>query len=322
MAVKHPYALRTFSGLRPFAPASRTAPGPLSCMGPTNNLCRRANARETTLVPEVMSEIPAEFKVFADLIRVRSAKIEEHQKLLVSDKYREQSTHLQRLIEGAVEALQTSWIMSTRSSTLSDETLTFRFIDDAIFSIVGIGNLISNGAHNPARREMRYLLESVCKHYHVDASPLVSGSPLEDKLVELKVNVPRSSIDFVDGQDFYSLDRAKANELQAELKDMFATSCKYVHRSREQIDEYLAGVKNGTSPGFESVAEFKTMNREFARLCDAVIFLTLAVLGPSGLAGDLFVHSFDQNKSWPYHKTKYCKALSEHYNYKAERRSK
>ena len=64
------------------------------------------------------------------------------------------------------------------------------------------------------------------------------------------------------------------------------------------------------------------MNREFARLCDVVIYLSLAVLGPSGLAGDVYVHSFDEDKTWPFHKTKYCKTLSEHYNYKAERGAK
>jgi len=236
-----------------------------------------------------------------------------------SDQYREQVTRLKRLLKGAVEALQACWLMSTRNSALSDETLMFRFIDDTIFSLVGISSSISNGAHNPARREMRYLLESVCKHHYVDTSPRVAGKSLTEKLNDLKSNVPRSSIDFVAGQKFFALDEVKEKELQSELIDMYARSCKYVHRSKEQIDEYLAAVDRGTSPGFESVSEFKVMNREFARLCDVVVFLSLAVLGPSGLAGDVFVQVFDHDNAWPYHKTKYCKALSEHYNYKAER---
>jgi len=169
---------------------------------------------------------------------------------------------------------------------------------------------------------MRYLLESVCKHYHVDTSPRVTGKSLAKKLIDLKLNVPRSSIDFVKDQKFFALDEAKAKELQSEIKDIYAQSCKYVHRSKEQIDEYLAVVNRGTSPGFESVSEFRAMNREFARLCDVVVFLSLAVLGSSGLAGDVFVQVFDQDNSWPYHKTKYCKALSEHYNYKAGRERK
>jgi len=271
---------------------------------------------------EVMNKIPAELKSLTDFIQAKAAKMDEHKQLMESDQYREQATRLIRLLKGAVEALQACWVMSTRSRSLSDETLTFRFIDDAIFSLVGISSAINNGAHNPARREMRYLLESVCKHYHVDSSQRVEGMPLSDKLEYLKANVPRSSIDFVLAQEFFALDNSKTKELRSELKDMYSQSCKYVHRSKEQIDEYLAAVNQGTSPGFESVSEFRTMNREFARLCDVVVYLALSILGPSGLAGDLFVRVFDGDASWPYHKTKYCKALSEHYNYKAERGAK
>lgn len=269
-----------------------------------------------------MSEIPTELQPLADFIQAKAAKIDEHEQLMESDTYREQATRLTRLLKGAVEALQACWLMSTRSPSLSDDTLTFRFIDDAMFSLVGISSAINNGAHNPARREMRYLLESVCKHYHVDSSQRAGGMPLSDKLEDLKANVPRSSIDFVEFQDFFALDNGKTKELRSELKDMYSRSCRYVHRSKEQIDEYLAAVNRGTSPGFESVSEFRTMNREFARLCDVVVYLALSVLGPSGLAGDLLVNVFDGDATWPYHKTKYCKALSEHYNYKAERGAK
>lgn len=60
-------------------------------------------------------------------------KIDEHKKLMESDAYREQAARLTRLLKGAVEALQACWLMSTRTSSLSDATLTFRFIDDMIF---------------------------------------------------------------------------------------------------------------------------------------------------------------------------------------------
>jgi hypothetical protein len=268
---------------------------------------------------EVMNENPAELKLFADLFQAKAAKIDEHRKRMESDQYLEQATRLSRLLKGAVEALHACWLMSTRSRFLSDETLTFRFIDDAIFSAVGIGSSISNGAHNPARREMRYLLESACKHYHVDSSRQASNKPLIEKLNDLRENVPRSSIDFVEEQEYFALDDYKTKELRSDIKDMYSQTCRYVHRSREQIDEYLAVVNRGSSPGFETVGEFRAMNREFARLCDVVVYLSLSVLGPSGLAGDLFVHMLDGDANWPYHKTKYCKALSEHYSYKAER---
>lgn len=291
-------------------------------MKPNHSLKRAPVVARLARTLEFMNDIPAELQPLADFIEAKAAKIDEHQRLMESDQYREQATRLTRLLKGAVEALQACWLVSTRSRSLSDDKLTFRFIDDAIFSLVGISSAINNGAHNPARREMRYLLESACKHYHVDSSQHAGGMPLSDKLEYLKANVPRSSIDFVEAQEFFALDDSKTKELRSELKDMYSQSCKYVHRSKEQIDDYLASVSRGASPGFESVSEFRRMNREFARLCDVVVYLVLSVLGPSGLAGDLFVKVFDGDATWPYHKTKYCKALSEHYNYKAERGAK
>lgn len=278
-----------------------------------------ASRRDLTQVLEVMSTIPDSLLPFSDAVRARIEKTDAQKALMESDQYREQATRQTRLLKAAVEALQTCWLTSTRSDALSNETLTFRFIDDAICSLISISNSICNGLHNPARREMRYLLESVCKHYHVDSAPGVGNKSLSEKLDKLKTNVPRSSIEFVVNQSFFALDDGKTSELRADLKSMYAQSCKYVHRSKEQIVEYLAAANKGSSPGFESVEEFRAMNREFARLCDVVLFLSLAVLGPSGLAGDIFLQVFDEDELWPYRKTKYCKALSEHYNYKVER---
>ena len=252
----------------------------------------------------------------------RKTKIDGHQQLMASDQYREQEIRLNKLMSGALETLQASWLMSTRSKELFDNTLTFRFIDDTIFSVYRVANSIKHGAHSPARREMRYLLESVCKHHYVDTNPALAGKNLSERLDELENNVPRSTIEFVDGLSFFSLDEPKSKELANELKDIYSKCCKYVHRSRDQIDLYLASIQKGSSPGFESVKEFRNVNREFARLCDTVLFLTLSVLGPSGLTGDLFVQVFDDQSSWPYHKTKYIQLLSKHYDYKVERQSK
>jgi hypothetical protein len=266
-----------------------------------------------------MMDILEELKPINDMILARKAKIDNYKELMESDQYREQEIRLTKLMNGALKGLQASWLMSTRSQKLSDNTLTFRFIDDAIFSVYGIANSIKHGAHNPARREMRYLLESVCKHHYVDTNPTLSGKNLSERLNELENNVSRSTIEFVGEQLFFSLDEHKSKELASELKDIYSQCCKFVHRSRDQIDLYLMSVEKGSSPGYESVKEFSGVNREFARLCDMVLFLTLSILGPSGLAGDLFVQVFDGDNTWPYHKTKYIHILSKYYDYKMER---
>lgn len=83
----------------------------------------------------------------------------------------------------------------------------------------------------------------------------------------------------------------------------------------------MAAIERGSSPGFESVSEFRAVNREYARLCDVILFLNFCILGPPGLAGDVLVNVFDDNPRWPYHKTKYMSRLSKYHDYKMERKS-
>lgn len=180
-----------------------------------------------------MDDLPEELRPFRDALLAKTEKIRAHKELMESEPYREQQTRLHRLMRGAIEALLANWLMSTRSSSLSDQTLTFCFVDDAIFSVVGIASAIENGAHGPARREMRYALETACKHYYVDCDKALGGADLQQRLDKLEHDIPSSTVSFIKGTDFFSLDPGESKELTDEISSMYSQLSKCVHRSRD-----------------------------------------------------------------------------------------
>jgi len=211
----------------------------------------------------------------------RQLSIEEHNKLRQSAQYKEQETRSKRLTHDAIQALQICWLMSTRSQELSDNWLTFRFIDELIYSLIAISIQINEGLHNPARREMRYLLESAVKHYYVDNALSLPNAKFDERMKILGNPhlVPRSSVSFAPELKIFAFEEDTGNEFSNEITGLYSDLCKYVHRSKEQIDIYLNLIEKGVHPGFESIDEYRKINQEYARVCDIILTMNFASLG-------------------------------------------
>lgn len=257
-----------------------------------------------------------------DIIKIilenKKKAIAEHEKLRDSDEYKSCINRLHRLTLGALNCIKYCSAMSLRSKSISEDTLTYGLIDDTLFTLVGISILIFNGTSAPARREMRYLLESTTKHYLVDVQLTKWTKNLEEKLIILNNDIPRSSFSYIDSINIFAFDDKINDEFHNDIHQFYSQLCKYVHRSKEQIDQYIDSFNKGSSPAFESVADFEHVLNDFSRLCDIVLVVVMSSLG-SGLAGDILVDYFDGDKKWPFHRTKYMKMFSKFYDYKSER---
>lgn len=253
-----------------------------------------------------------------DILEKKKKAIEDHKKLRESDEYQSKVKRLERLTQGAIICIKYCSNMSLRSKHISHDTLTFGLIDDTLFTLVGISTLISNGTSSPARREMRYLLESTTKHYLVDVQKTKWTKTLEQKLDILNTDIPRSSLSYIDEINIGVFDEKTNTEFRNDIHQFYSQLCKYVHRSKEQIDLYLDSFEKGSSPAFESVDDFDKVLQDFSRICDIVLVVVMSSLG-IGLAGDILVDFFDDNNKWPYHKTKYMKLFSKYFDYKFER---
>ena len=238
---------------------------------------------------------------------------------MTQDPFLSQTRHLQRLTEGLALGLHSIWLMTARCRSIFDEFLTFRFFDDTIQSIVAIWSLAKEGQLTPAKREMRYLLESCAKHVYVDIKKM--GKPMTDKLSFLEAEVPSSSISFVDEFHLYGFSDADNKEFMDNIRSTYSSLCRYVHRSPEQIEESLRLLQKGVSPGFETAHELEPFSRELAQLYDLVLVMHFNALGLT-LTGDVFTSCLDDISKWPYHKTKFVKRLSLHFDYKHERQGR
>jgi hypothetical protein len=242
-------------------------------------------------------------------VRVQFAKRDE-------PRYVAQTNRSWALIEAATSTLNSIWLAASRAPAITKHFLTFHFLDDTIQSVSAIGHLSKDGLYNPARREMRFLLESTCKHLYVDLTRM--GTTFNDKLSFLDSSVPRSSMSFVSQIDILGFDLALNKEFTDDVKSTYARLCRYVHRSTHQIRESMRLSEKGQAFHFGTAPQFESINREITRLYDLVIAMHLTALGPS-LTGDLFVHALDEMGSWPFHRTKYVARISGQYDYKLER---
>lgn len=246
----------------------------------------------------------------------RDRAVAEHAALRASEPFVAQTKRLQRLTEGFALGVHSMWLMSRRQPSIYDEFLTFRFIDDALQSVVAIWALAREAQLTVAKREMRYLLESVSKHVYADLK--LMEEPLSAKIAFLSASVPSSSVSFVENFRLYSFTDVENKEFIDEIRNQYSALCRYVHRSPEQVKESLRLLAQGIAPGFETPRQLEALVRDLHRLYDVLLVLLFNALGLS-LAGDVFVQVLDDHSDWPYHKSRFTKLLSKHFDYKAER---
>jgi len=245
----------------------------------------------------------------------REKLVADHASLRSAEQFLAQTKRLQRLTEGFAFGVHAMWSMSRRSS-IYDEFLSFRLIDDTLQSVVAVWSLAKEGQLTAAKRELRYLLESVSKHTYADLK--LMGKPLDDKVSFLAKHIPSSSVSFVEDFRLYSYSDAENKVFMDEIKSRYSSLCRYVHRSPEQIEESLRLLSQGISPGFETAQQLESFVRELGCVYDVLLVLLFNALG-LGLSGDVFVQVLDDRRTWPYHKTRFTKLLSNHFDYKVER---
>jgi hypothetical protein len=240
--------------------------------------------------------------------RVRELQ-EGHLRVRNSAEYTAEGKFLHRLVGDFVETLHLANVLFTRYPE-SHKWLLQRETDGLIESAAAVLVLAVNGMVNPARRELRHLLEAVLKFMYVDQQ-LSGGVDLDERVRFLGSKVPDSSVSIVDEVVFRL---GQADTVANDTKSTFSQLCRYVHPSQEQTLERIARAKRGEFIGFESAAQMRAFNKELARTLDLVLILYLEGIGPS-FTGDVFELALTK-KSWKFHKTRHVGPLGERFAYK------
>jgi hypothetical protein len=195
------------------------------------------------------------------------------------------------------------------------DSLVFRFVGELWESSFIIWDLLDVGAHNAARREMRYMLENAVKYVSVDTT--VDG-PLEERIRFLHEKVPPSSIGMVDDVHV-GFNGPFAQQFTADVKQLYSELCAYVHPSKEQINSLLNAELVGGRMRFDTARELERFGRKLFRFYDILLVLIITALGYP-LFKDIY-EVFYNMKKWKFHKGRYMREYTAGLRYYWDRAS-
>jgi len=242
-------------------------------------------------------------------------KQERHQVVLNSAGYLAQRERLAKLTKAFLHALQVTCLAATRHENLSKNSFFLSQIDQIAESAISISTSLEQGMRNPARRELRFALDTAVIALHVDQQ--MPKSVLAARIAFFNHKVDKSSIAPVN---------TLALEMLAEERDAFATDVKraygraseYVHPSMQQLIESNDLRAAGITLGFDTEKELSEALDEAFEVYSLILVLAFHTIGPS-FTGDLLVDGVDGLDAWPFHAHQYLAKIDSYFDYKAER---
>jgi hypothetical protein len=254
------------------------------------------------------------------LAPAREAKeqaIAQHEALCRSTAFQNGIAYNRRVCTAFIKLLHLVSMMATRNRSLSEHTLSIRMTDYFLQSTVVIAYLIENGFHGPAKRELRFVLEAGVKFLATDQA--LNGASLKEKNAHLAM-LPDRFREIVDSLGLPGLVESTQAAMKTRIIDLYGSLSTIVHASQAQVSTDLQRWERGTAIGFEATSHINNMNNLCVDVFDLGAVLSLHSIG-LGLAGDIFTAALDDEPKWVFHKTRFTKLLSEHFDYKAERQT-
>ncbi|WP_032096112.1 MULTISPECIES: hypothetical protein [unclassified Alteromonas] len=246
-------------------------------------------------------------------------KFSEHEKLRASEEYQSELAFLRQTVRDLIHTLRLCGLTASRWQVFGEKYLLPQHFDDIVEAALTAQLAVENGALNPARRELRHMLEIAVNVAYVDE--VRAKVSFDEKVAFYRgKKVHKSNVDHV-------LDLPL--RLFGEHNHKFATSVRsawvrasnYVHLTKKRIDEKLSLREKGISLGMEAVDMLKDIVSEVNEVCSTVVALTFETIGPS-FTGDLLVGSLDEQDEWAFHANGYIALIDSHFDYKHERQGR
>lgn len=244
-------------------------------------------------------------------------RIKAHEKLRASQPYRAVIVQIDRLLADYGTAINAIDLMATRHPPYFETHITLRMKQHFVQSVVASIYLVKDGMLDPARRELRFLLEASVKTLWLDR--LHERTKVADKVIALNDLGARRFGEIVSDLEFGLLSQDAAKTYRQTATDLFSKLSTYSHVSAKNVERDLSNFDRGNTFGHETVVEIE----KFARVAKRVLDLALAShfeAFDQGLVGDILVQVFDAEPRWTFHNTPLVGAINRHFDYKAERR--
>jgi hypothetical protein len=268
--------------------------------------------------PDEADDDPLE-KAMREVQAKRQSAIDAHEALRKSPGYETASRRTSKLIGDYGLALNAVALASTRWSGFENTRLGVRILDLLLESAVATMSAAHEGLFNAAHRELRFLLEASVKAWWSDAAD--DKGAVADKvsyLDDLGVMRFREIVEMLQPR---MMDATLAARLMPAITNLYGQLSTRVHPSGAGVGGALNRFQKGGRIGFESIGDLVKMNA----LIEEVLDLSLASIFESfdeSSTGDIFIQVLDDLPKWAFHKTPFVKGVSEHFDYKAERKER
>ena len=279
-----------------------------------------------------MTKNIADPDILADLLRgihnERQRLSDQHAELRSSEAYLGAMRQVDRFILDYGLGINAIEFMATRNPPYFDHFISLRIKPHLVQSMIAASHMIKEGLHDPARREMRFLVEASVKALWLD-----QGSPKLREDDDRRASTPPRTVaekiaaldglgrerfdQVVDSLQFDLLDAPAGNQYRQTAKSLYGTLSTTTHVSSRNVERDLANFEKGKHFALETVADVNAI----ARLLRQVLDLALASHFEAfdhGLVGDIFEPPF--LASWSFLKTPLVAAVDRQFDYKHERR--
>jgi hypothetical protein len=258
----------------------------------------------------------------------RQRRSDEHAALRASEAYLGAMRQVDRYLFDYGLGISAIELMATRNPAFFDRLISLRVKPHFVQSMIAASYMIKEGLHDPARREMRFLVEAAVKALWLDqGSPSSRGdreragvqppTTVAEKIAALD-GIGRQRFDeIVDNLRFGMLDEAASERYRQTAKSLYGTLSTTTHVSSRNVERDFTNFDRGKHFAFETVANVDAI----ARLLRQVLDLALASHFESfdhGLVGDIFEPCFEPQ--WSFLKMPLIGAIDRHFDYKHERR--
>lgn len=260
----------------------------------------------------------------------RQLRADEHAAVRASDAYKGAMRQIDRYILDYGLGINAIDLMATRNPPYFDQLISLRIRPHFVQSMIAASHMIKEGLHDPAKREMRFLVEASIKALWLDqGSPQLRhednrGMTLPPRTVAEKAaaldELGRERFsEVVDSLHFGMLDTAASDEYRQMAKSLYGTLSTTTHVSSRNVQHDLANFDKGKHFALETVSDVDAIARLLRRVLDLALASHFEAFD-RGLVGDLFEPHFAPG--WSFLKMPLVAAVDRHFDYKQERRAR
>lgn len=262
-------------------------------------------------------------KILGSIFEKQKKKKEDYEKFQASQPYLAAVKHLDRLVADYVKAILAIELMATRNPEFFDQLIFLRTKSHLVQSIFTVVMLAKEGMHDPARRELRFLLELSIKTLFLDkaGNRKEHVSDIYSKIDKLDDLSKEKFSKIVTKLKFTLLRDNDVTTYRQRATDLYTKLSTHSHVSGVNIRNDLTNFDKGEYFGFETVPHIDRFCNNVRQVLDIALASHFEVFD-EGLVGDILVNVFDDEPNWIFRKMDLVGAIDGYFDYKFERNRK